>query len=342
MTMKIMHKSVTFGLAVLLLCGGALSTGCEGWQNRRTHQSMRNEPAIPTEDQQQRLAEAQAALDQQAYDEALAMFRDILAENPTITTAYVGIGAIHLKQKNYPEAEPVFARAARLEPRNFDAQFGHGVSLQMLERLEDAIRAYHRAITVKPNHPRANLNLATTYLQLNEPNSARVFAEKAVEVDPENGAARANLGAIYEQLGRNEEAIHQYLTAIELMDDPTPLMLNLINVLARERRYREAVNTAENLVKLEPSAEVYERLGWGYFRLSNYERSIWAYRRAVSIDPGYWPAWSGIGVNAMNTWLLSDGEDRESFLEAREAFRRSLRLNPDQPKLVTLMSNYGL
>jgi tetratricopeptide (TPR) repeat protein len=188
----------------------------------------------------------------------------------------------------------------------------------------------------------SNLNLATTYLQMEDPQSALVFAEKAVQTDPANGAARANLGAIYEQLDRTAEAIDQYLIALELIDDNAPLMLNLINALGKERRYREAVNTAAMLVRVSPSANAYERLGWGHFRLGEYEESIQAYRAAVDLDSQHWPSWSGIGVNALNQWLLSNREDTAAFNEARRAFRRSLQINRDQPRLVTVMSNYGL
>jgi tetratricopeptide (TPR) repeat protein len=300
-------------------------------------------PQPPTQSQQAMLDEAQRAKDAGDYDAALAAFRGVLAENPTIAPAYVGIGEIFLEQQDYARAEPIFSRAARLEPRNFDAQFGHGLALQMLGRFVEAVRAYQRALTINPMDARANLNLATTYLQLREARSSLIFAERAVEADPQNGPARVNLGSVYEQLGRNAEAIDQYLIAMELIEDDTaPLMLNLINVLGRERRFREAVNTAEHLVRIAPSANAYERLAWGYFRIGAYDKSIDAYRTAVEHDPNHWPSWSGIGVNALNAWLLSDRTDGEAFAEARRAFRRSLQLNPEQPRLVMLMSNYGL
>ena len=47
-----------------------------------------------------------------------------------------------------------------------------------------------------------------------------VFAEKAVQSSPSNGEARANLGMVYEAIDRDDEAIDQYLIAMELLDDP--------------------------------------------------------------------------------------------------------------------------
>jgi tetratricopeptide (TPR) repeat protein len=298
--------------------------------------------AEPTELQRQALDRATAAKNAGQLDEALRLLQEILAENPTIAPAYLGIGDIHMARQDYGKAEPAYRRAARLSPRNFEAQYGHGLALHMLNRYEEAVRSLHRALTIRPESVGANLSMATTYLSMQDARSALLFAQKAVELDPGNGAARTNLGVIYELLGRNEESIDQFITAMELMPPSPPLMMNLINVLARERRYREVINTAENLLKLEPSANAFERMAYAHFRLAEYDRSIDAYRAAVEIDPNHWQALNGIGVNAINQWLLSKKRDTTAALEARGAFRRSLQINSDQEKVIALLSQYQL
>ncbi len=329
-------------MCILAILAGGL-TGCASLRSFSTPPAPRPiEIGSPTDDQVALLQTAETASEAGNYDDALLLFQEILGKNPTITTAYLGMGDIYLLQKDYDKAEPAFARAARLEPRNFDAQYGHGLALQMLNRLVEAVKAYHRALTIQPENPEANLNLATTYLQMKQPDHAVVFAEKAVENDPASGAARANLGAIYEKLGRNAEAVDAYIAALELMGNKPQLMLNLISVLSKEKRYQEAANTAETLLRIEPSADVYERLGWCYFRLKVYFKSIEAYRSAVALDPEYWPAWNGVGVNALNDWLLSKRRNMDARDEARDAFRHSLRANSDQPKVVKLLLNYNL
>jgi len=294
------------------------------------------------EAQRIRLEEAMTAKEAGEYDKALELFQAVLAQNNTITTAYLGIGDIYVIKRDYERAEPAYGRAARLEPRNFDAQYGHGLALQMLQRFVDAVRAYQRALTINPESFKANLNIATTYLQMSDARSAVAFAEKAVQVDPSSGPAHVNLGAAYEKIGRNADAITQYLAALEIMDNSPPLMMNLINILAQEKRYQEAANAAETLVKIEPSANAYERLGWCYFRMSSFDKSQAAYSDAVKVDPGHWQSFNGIGVNALNTWILSKKQDHDAMKEARDAFRKSLQINTNQPKLITLMANYGL
>jgi len=288
------------------------------------------------------LEAAQAALSGGDYSQALELFREILAANPTVADAYLGIGAIHERQGNLAEAEPAFARAARLEPRNFDAQISHGRVLAAMRRYLEAIRAYHRALSIDPESFEANLAMAQTYLALDDPAGALTFAEKAARLQSGSGPARVAYGRALLGTGRAAEAIDQLETANELMDPTPDLLMTLVKAYGEQKRFEEAANAARVLVQIAPSASAYERLGWSEFRLGRYQPSMAAYRDAVRIDPDNWPALNGIGVNALNTWLISNRQDVQAANEAREAFRRSLRNNPNQPKVVRLLTTYQL
>ena len=296
-----------------------------------------------TTEQEVTIQAAEIAAEYGDYDQAVRLFREVLQDNPVATDAFVGIGDIYLAKREWNLAEPVFARAAKLEPRNFDAQYGHGVSLQMMRRFVEAIRAYHRALTIDPQDLGANLNIATTYLQIGRPSSALVFAERAVEFCGEEAPPHITLAATYQLLGRMDDALAEYIAASEMMNDPSPqLMRNIIYLLTQEKRYREVVNTTEQLVRVDPSSTSYEQLGWAQFRLGDYSASSEAYKVAVEFDEENWRAMNGIGVNALNAWLLGKRKNIDAYQDARVAFRRSLVLNPDQPKVITLVLRYGL
>jgi len=316
--------------------------GCDWGGSRADRETGPDLSNGATDTQQTRLDEANEAKAAGDYTRAMALFREILAENPTVTTAYLGLGDIYMELKQYENAEPNYSRAARLEPRNFDAQYGHGLALQMLNRFVDAVKAYHRALVIRPDSADANLNMGTTYLQMGEPAMAESFARKAVEADPDNGPAWANLGTVYDQLGRYSEAIEAFRTAMELMEPSQELRMNLVLALAKDQRYQETINAAETVNRIEPNPNAYERMGWAYFRLREYDLSQEAYRQAVEIDPNHWVSWNGIGVNALNQYLLSKKRDTAARDEAGEALRQSLRINPDQDKILQLVSTYRL
>ena len=294
----------------------------------------------PTTEEAATLEKARAKIDRGDYEAALSMFQEVLRENPKLPDAWVGVGDAHASLKEWSEAETAYANATTLDNGNFDAHFGRGKALQVLNRLIDAIRSYHRALLIRPDDFDANLNMATAYLQLDQPQSSITYAEKAVKLKPDSGTARINLGVAYERAGRAADAVAQYETAAELMEPTPQLLINLLNAYAQSKRYREAVNAAGLLVRIAPTANSWERLGWACFRQGDFSRSLESYRESVRVDPQHWPGWNGVGVNMLNTWLQGGQKDTAQAEQAMAAFRKSLQINPEQVKVQKLLKAY--
>jgi len=276
------------------------------------------------------------------YVEAARLFDEILSADPENVPAWIGMGDAYSQLGEWDHAEPAFSEASELEPGSFDAQFGHGLALQMLDRLVDAVSAYHRALTIDPMSSEASLGVATSYLQLDEPQHALPFARRAVELDEEDGRGWISLGAAYEQTGKDDAALDAYLAASERLESSPELKHNLLHAYARAGKHLEVVGTARSMLADGPSAEAAERMGWAWFRLREYEQSAEAYRLAVETDPAMWRAWNGLGVNALNRWLLSDRSNNAALGEASDSFQASLRLRQDQDKVARLVEQYGL
>ena len=308
----------------------------------------------PTLEEQQAEAEAEARrdatvdvgselVDDGEYHAAIILFEAVIEEYPETVPAWIGLGDAHSGLKEWQEAEPSYAEAARLEPSNFDAQYGHGTSLQVLSRHNDALAAFHRALVLRPDSADAAMGLGTTYLLMGAPAQAVPFTRRAVAINNNDGRHWIALGAALEGSGDDEGALRAYINASETMDITPQLLRNLLNAYVRLGRYREVIGTAQTLRSVEgPTAHPMERTGWAWFKLGEYDRSAEAYRKATAIDPAWWRAWNGLGVTAMNRWLLSGRTDVNARDEAAEALRASLRLNPKQPKVINLVSQYGL
>lgn len=282
-------------------------------------------------------------IDEGEYRDAIALFESVIEEHPETVPAWIGLGDAHAGLKEWQEAEPSYAEASRLEPANYEAQFGHGTSLQVLSRYGDALAAFHRALVIRPDSANAAMGLGTTYLLMGAHEQAVPFTRRAVAIDATDGRSWVALGVALEGTGDDESALAAYISASEHMNVSPQLLRNLLNAYVRLNRYREVIGTAQTLESLEgPSPHPLERSGWAWFKLGEYDRSATAYRRATDIDPQWWRAWNGLGVTAMNRWLLSGRTDIDARDEAASALRKSLRLNPRQDKVVSLVSRYGL
>jgi tetratricopeptide (TPR) repeat protein len=292
-------------------------------------------------------AEATAAVDranqlasQGFREQALAELEKAIAINPRLTTAYMGVGDIHKQDGDYQAAEKSYARAADLEPRNFDAQYNHGLMLQLLSRVSEAVVSYLKALSVRPDDFDANLNVATAYLQLGEASQALPYAERAARLKPDSGAAHVNLGAAYAGLERHDEAVSQYQQAAERMALTPELLLNLADSLGKSGRYAEMASTLDQLVKNKPTAAGYERLGSAQFRMKQYDEALASFRKSLEIDPNHYPALNGVGVCQLNRYIWSEKKDRAALAEAMSSLRKSLQIERRQPKILELVSRY--
>lgn len=290
---------------------------------------------------QSMLAQADAARRSGDDEQALRLLERVIADNPTMVDAHMGVAEIHREQGDFAQAEIAYARAAEIEPQNFDAQYGRGLMLHLLDRLSDAVRAYLRALAIRPDDFDSNLNIATAYLQLSEPGFALPFAQRAANLRPDDGPARVNLGAIFAALNRYDEAVSAYQSAAERMEPSPPLLLNLADALGKADRHREMRNTLERLLAIEPSAQGWERMGAALFHLGRYDDALDAFRNALEFDARHYPALNGVGVCLLNRYISSGRRDREARRAAVEALRQSLRVQPGQARVLDLLSRFG-
>jgi len=286
--------------------------------------------------------QAETMLNEGRTDEALFVLARAIEKNPRLTVAHLKMGEIHKGSGDYSAAAEAYGDAADLEPRNFDAQYNHGLMLQLVNRLTDSVRAYLRALAVRPEDFDANFNLATAYLQLNESRQSLTYARQAVRLSPQSGPAHANLGAVYSALDRHSEAVREYESASELMELAPDILVNWAESLGKLGRYTEMAVTLESILADTTSAAACERLGFARFKLREYDAAVSAFRRCLEIDDLYYPAMNGLGVCLLNEYLLSNKQNQKVHREAIDLFRHSLRIRRDQERILELISRYKL
>ncbi len=273
---------------------------------------------------------------------ALRELERAIAFNPQFTLAFLEAGDIYLEMAQYEQAERQFALAVRSEPRNFMAQYRHGQVLHQLGQLSDANRAYLRALSIRPSDFDANLGISIVLLEMGRAEQSLPYGQRAVRSDPPSGRARMHLGNVYAAIDQYEDAVVEYQQAAEMMDAPTPgLLLNMAEALNQLQRYAEMVGTLEQLVRIEPDAIAYERLGSGLFRLKRYEESLEAFSNSADQDPNHYPAFNGVAVCELNQYLWSSKTDAGARERAVAAMRKSLRLDRKQPRIVELLRRYS-
>jgi len=344
-------------LAFCLVAVAGLGVGLGGCQaldraagvNKRSEFNVRNTEPMPkdrpvdvpkaiTVEQQ-----GEELLRQGLKDQALMAFEKAIAENPLAVKSYLNAGEIYFERNDIATAQRRFEAAAKAEPNNFAAHYKNGLMLQLLRRVGESVSAYLKALEINPYDFGANLNVAMAFLQLGEPQQAVRFAEKAVELNTQDDKARANLGAVYAELGRHAEAIAQYREAAQLKDLSPPLLLNLANSLGKTNppQFAQMLNTLDELLRLDPSTPIaHERRAYALFKLNRREESLSACRAALSLDENHYPAWNVLGYIMINEWVDGKQENDSLRQEALSAWRKSLQIERDQPKIRAVVTTY--
>jgi len=313
---------------IALLCSMMFALGCQ------TSSKARQTRGSTKVDEARRL-EAQGL-----SDEALAAFNAALQENPKLAEAEMGIGDIYRKRGDFRKAGAAYEKAAELEPSSFDAHYYLGLMRQFLGQLNDSIRAYLRALAIRPDNYDANANLASVYLQLKHPADGLPYARRATELKPSSQEAWANLAATHSLLGQYDEAVTAYRRAVELGAPPDELMLGFAEAHIKLGNFDRATNVLQTLIRKSPSSTAYERLGYTQFKQKRFDDALASFRAALSIDAGDTAALNGLGVCLMTLYVQGNRVAPAQRDQALEAWRKSLQIRAEQPRIIDLISRY--
>jgi tetratricopeptide (TPR) repeat protein len=211
---------------------------------------------------------------------------------------------------------------------------------QMLGRLDEAITTYLKALAIDPRSFEANRDITAAYLQLGQMTLAVRYAERATELSPDSQESWTNLAAAYSLQGRYNESVNAYRQAAEQGSLNDRVLLGLANAHIRLGNYPRAINVLNSLIHREPSSTAYERLGYANFKQREFRQALKNFQMSLSLVENDTAALNGVGVCLMTLYIQGGRENLIQRNQAVGAWRKSVQLRPDQPRIVDLISRY--
>jgi tetratricopeptide (TPR) repeat protein len=218
-------------------------------------------------------------------------------------------------QKQYAAATPLFERATRLEPDNWEAWANLGYAQVTASRWQEGLVACERALTLKPKDSVTWNNKASALSNLGRHQEALAAAERAATLQPDYAAAWVNKASALSNLGRHQEALAAAERAATLQPDNARAWNNKGNALNQLGRYEEALVAAERGV----AADARNEFPWGtkgraLEMLKRYEEALAAYDRALSLRSNY-----PYALNGKARVLRALGREAEAQMAERRA-----------------------
>jgi tetratricopeptide (TPR) repeat protein len=209
-------------------------------------------------------------------DEAIAVYRSLIARNPRDADGHVGLGRALQALGRLDEAERSFRRAVAEEPAYWRAYGALGTHLFDRGMIDEAIEAYRRVTELTPASAAAYNNLGAALQMKGDLAGSAEAYRRSLAIEPSD-AAYSNLGTYHYYLGQFAEAAAHYERAAALSPQDQTMWGNLADALWQDpqRRpealgyYRRAIGLAErelaagneNAVLLAQVAYYCERIG---------------------------------------------------------------------------------
>jgi tetratricopeptide (TPR) repeat protein len=153
---------------------------------------------------------AEALESQGKWDDAGAIYNQILKQQPGLTGIHFRIGRIILSKAATPttpdDARAEFQAELKIDPNNADAEYILGELSRQAQQWDDAIAHFARASTLDANFADAFLGLGFSLNSVGRYADAILPLETGVKLQPANPTGHYQLAIAYNRVGRKEDA----------------------------------------------------------------------------------------------------------------------------------------
>ncbi len=222
----------------------------------------------------QQMAAARQHRDAGDWSQAVACYRQILAQDPDHAEANRGIAACLQVNEQAEMALAHWERALSVEPNNVGACFNYARCLHMLQRLDESLARFQLGFEKmkstgvslsKTDLADTHFKLGLLYRDLHQDEDEEKCLSRAVSLNPELAGVHFEHGLILGQLGRIDESILAYRRALRI--DPDLAAAHRALAMARKHtQFDDELTAAESLYEsgqLDDDKRVHLAFGLG-------------------------------------------------------------------------------
>lgn len=220
--------------------------------------------------------------------EAEKLWKQALAINPKLFSAAFNLGYLYYSQKQFAEAEPFLATAAKSQPKDFNTQYLLGVVRSQLGRTDDALRAWRTALAIRSDHVRLMQIMAVEYGKGNYFREAGAVAERALALKDDDRSTWLVAIKSWQDAGDHAAALRLTEKMITRFPEDPRVAFEHGFELYRAGRREEAMPFIEKALHApEPWEEPFFFLGDILFRENRPAEAVPLLQKALELRPDY-------------------------------------------------------
>ncbi len=226
------------------------------------------------------------------YKDAEDVFRKAYQQNPKDPRGLVGLVEALARQNKFSEAMQVVQQQMAKDPNNNDLRVALGNIAVRSGNFDMGIAEFQKVLATLDKNSKARgqmyLRIGETYRRKGDNNAAVDALSKAREVLPDNSLIVSTLAQALDNSGRKREAAQTWEQAIKL-DPRNAIALNNLAFLMAESGgdLDQALTYAQRAEQMMPSMnEVSDTLGWIYLKKNLSDNAMDIFQKLVTAAPG--------------------------------------------------------
>jgi tetratricopeptide (TPR) repeat protein len=244
------------------------------------------------------LKQADDAFAAQKFNDAYALYVQVLQRNPKDDKILTSLGICSLELKDSPRGIAWIDQALAINPNNSLAWEKRGELVMGQGRLKEAIPYFDKSLALDANMNAARLNLALIYERLGQVDQALALGSEAVSREPKDAETHYKYAVTLEIAKRFDDAEAQYREALTLKKDHVHSLIRLSALLvARKKDLGEARTMAQEANKLEPGdGDPALLAAWALFLSGDQKSGVREMEQVARAHPSNWQAWARLAM----------------------------------------------
>jgi Flp pilus assembly protein TadD len=265
------------------------------------------------------LEQAASLIRANRINEAEQQLINILKAAPNEPQALNLLGTVRASQSRLTEAETLFARAIRIDPRMVGAHLNLAYLYLLKGAPDKTISQLKEVLSLDPNHSEALHKLARLLLLQGRPDECINLIEKSTQPLPVTLLVMR--GEAYLKKGDADKAEESFRAALEKQSIAPDALLGLAQV---SQLRGDAKASADYLYRVRQmsaaSPDLLYKLGVAALKSGAYDEANSSFEQAIRIKPDDAAYHIALGATRLK---------KPDLFEAERAFRRALQLQPD-------------
>jgi tetratricopeptide (TPR) repeat protein len=220
------------------------------------------------------------------HKQAEAIFREVYDKTKDPRAAG-GLSETYLQQGRIDDALALFQQRIAQNPSNLDNYVNAGSIAARTGRLDTALRLYQDALRQNDRVPDIWGRLGEIQMAKGDRQKAIESFNKAKDIDPKAVSAYLGLALVHEQSGDMQKARAMYEQVLKLQSDNAIALNNLAFQLAETGSdLDQALSMAQKAKQKAPTnPNIADTLGWVYIKKNLHDSAIGLYRELVRANP---------------------------------------------------------